>query len=645
MKRFFKTAYILILAAALSACTDFSLNSSVVSTGSTTTENETTANGKARLSVCIGEKSARTILPTDISESGITRAELLAKASGAASSSAVKEWTSDGSESAIAKMTTDTEILIGAGTYDFTLNLYAPFNDSETLCQTGTLSAVTVASGNNALTFATKYAVGSGNLALTLTWAAEQRVASVKAGLFSAESGGETAASGYEMATLMVSGDSVSGFSATYAKNDLASGTYFVRIELFSANGTKINTLEDVVKISTACTTSKTLPLSNVNTMYSVTYHLNGGEWADGFTPTETRNENKAVILPTENDITRTGYDFAGWYTAEDFADGTERTEITLGTAADVELWAKWELTSHATAETVVEIIKAQTASNTIYLSGIIDVSDSDSNTIRQINAALKELAQQDSSILITLDLSGVDNLSSFENASYSNKDYGFFQCENLSNLILPSDLKNIGSYTFKGCKNLTEIILPESLESLGSFAFDGCTSLTSINIPNGVTCIDVSTFSDCSSLMSVTIPDSVTSINYGAFSNCESLAEIEIPDSVTYIGPSAFVMCQSITSMIIPDGVTQIENQTFATCTSLTNIEIPNSVTKIGDKAFSSCRSLTSVTIPDSVTSIGNDAFYRCLSLESIVIPNNVTSIGDAAFFLLYKTYGSIYW
>ena len=153
-----------ILAAALlfSSCGD--LNSPV----------DSDTNGKARLCVGIGEKSARTILPTDIGESGITKAELLAKASEADSPSLVKEWTSEGTASAIAKMTADLRILIDTGNYDFTLNLYANFNGAQTLCQTGTLRAVTVSQGDNPLGFATNYVSGgSGNLSLTLTLSPE----------------------------------------------------------------------------------------------------------------------------------------------------------------------------------------------------------------------------------------------------------------------------------------------------------------------------------------------------------------------------------------------------------------------------------------------------------------------------------------
>ena len=90
-----------ILAAALlfSSCGD--LNSPV----------DSDTNGKARLCVGIGEKSARTILPTDIGESGITKVELLAKASEADSPSLVKEWTSDGTASA-STATMGTEITL-----------------------------------------------------------------------------------------------------------------------------------------------------------------------------------------------------------------------------------------------------------------------------------------------------------------------------------------------------------------------------------------------------------------------------------------------------------------------------------------------------------------------------------------------------
>ena len=208
-------------------------------------------------------------------------------------------------------------------------------------------------------------------------------------------------------------------------------------------------------------------------------------------------------------------------------------------------------------------------------------------------------------------------------------------------------------SLDLSGTTGLTEI--PDE-------AFDSCYNLTNVIIPDGVTSIGYSAFSTCSSLTSVTIPDSVTSIGRSAFSSCYNLTNVTIPDSVTSIGNSAFSSCYNLTNVTIPDSVTSIGNSAFCDCYNLTNVIIPDSVTTIGDYAFYNCENLASVTIPDSVTTIGDNAFYDCYRLASITFEDannwyytnnsdytdgiaiDVTDTAQNAIYLT-STYNKKYW
>ena len=323
MKRLYKIyKYITVFALSFGL---FSCSNSITETIAQNSES------KAQLCVSMDKSSARTILPeSDVSADEITKVELLAKAGSTDSAASVKEWASDDSETAITKMTGDTEILIDAGTYDFTLNLYV----SDVLCQVATLQDVTVHAGLNSLSFAAKYAAGS--FSLSLTDLAAQGVTAVKAGLFTVESNGETAVTDFALESLTVTEDSV-----TYAKNNVPGGTYFIRFELYQ-DGTKIDTLEDIIKIAATRTTTKTLALANINTLYSVTYNLDGGEWAADFTPVTSRNANKALTLPTAANVTKAGLALIGWYTDEECTAENKVTEIAIGTIEDKTFYAKW---------------------------------------------------------------------------------------------------------------------------------------------------------------------------------------------------------------------------------------------------------------------------------------------------------------
>ena len=156
-------------------------------------------------------------------------------------------------------------------------------------------------------------------------------------------SNGETALSGYALEDLPVSENSV-----TYAKTDVAGGTYFVRFELYQEDA-KIDTLEDVIKIASGRISSKSITLADINTIYTITYNLNGGEWKEGFTPETSRNANKTVVLPTAENVFKqygeyywNSYKFYGWYTDEGCTEANKVTEISAGTAENKTLYAKW---------------------------------------------------------------------------------------------------------------------------------------------------------------------------------------------------------------------------------------------------------------------------------------------------------------
>ena len=195
-----------------------------------------------------------------------------------------------------------------------------------------------------------------------------------------------------------------------------------------------------------------------------------------------------------------------------------------------------------------------------------------------------------------------------------------FYGCSKLEEIVLSSNLIEIGYYCFYDCQSLTNITIPNSVTTIGNNAFAACRSLTSVTIPNSVTSIGGSVFFNCSGLTSVTIGDSVTSIGDLAFASGYSLTNVTIPDSVTSIGGSAFASCTGLTSVTIPNSVTSIGNSAFAACRSLTSVTIPNSVTSIGNYAFENCEGLTSATIGSGVTSIGTYAFTNCSALTSII-------------------------
>ena len=260
-----------------------------------------------------------------------------------------------------------------------------------------------------------------------------------------------------------------------------------------------------------------------------------------------------------------------------------------------------------------------------------------------------------------------------------------FYNCNNLTRIILPNTITCIGDSAFCYCGNLKNINIPESVTSIDRMAFFHCGSLTSITLPNNLTSIGNHTFAYCFGLTSIIVHNSVTEIGEQVFSNCASLESITVPFIGSYdsdesplgyffgtksfdgamgvdqyynsgttevnytfyiprslkeiiitrankIPHRAFYGCNNLTYISIPKSVNFIGSNAFSLTKAEIDFEDNSSLVTIGEKAFASYNG-TSLTLPSSVRNIEQLAFFLCISLESITLPNGLTSIGDRVF------------
>ena len=267
----------------------------------------------------------------------------------------------------------------------------------------------------------------------------------------------------------------------------------------------------------------------------------------------------------------------------------------------------------------------------------------------------------------------------------------------NLTNMIIPNSVTNMGMGVFACCGKLESVTLPfvgskrgnsgtsDSLFGyvLGNSSYDGgvatkqyysSSSYSTFYIPSmlrsvvimGETVLGYGAFYGCSGLTNVTISYGVTDIGIYAFRDCSGLTSIAIPASVTSIGNRAFYGCSGLTSMELPfvgsergnsgDGgslfgyifgiasysgsVAAIQYCTDDPSSCRTNY-VPASLktvvitdeTVLGHGAFGGCDRLESVALPAGVTAIGDAGFSRCSNMMSITIPGDIMSIGESTF------------
>ena len=239
-----------------------------------------------------------------------------------------------------------------------------------------------------------------------------------------------------------------------------------------------------------------------------------------------------------------------------------------------------------------------------------------------------------------------------------------FFGCSSLTNVMIPDSVTSIGTAVFSGCSslasvtvlgnatndwiyyydhsyycpfyncvNLSTVVLGEKMTRIGNCMFSSCTGLTSVTILGNITNdwnAATRPFSNCTHIATVELGEKMTKIGSFLFYGCNELKNVAIPDGVTLIGAHAFSECSGLADLTIPDGVTAIGDNAFSGCNALTNVTFGNSVMDIGPYAFSNCYNIKSLTIPDSVQSIGICAFEDCKGLVSCSIGKGVESIGE---------------
>jgi hypothetical protein len=87
-----------------------------------------------------------------------------------------------------------------------------------------------------------------------------------------------------------------------------------------------------------------------------------------------------------------------------------------------------------------------------------------------------------------------------------------FRNCIEISTVIIPDTVTNIGQGAFWGCYDLLSIVIPNSVKTIGAEVFYNCHRLRLITIPNSVTNIGRYTFDACTNLTIVIFQGTIAS-------------------------------------------------------------------------------------------------------------------------------------
>lgn len=337
----------------------------------------------------------------------------------------------------------------------------------------------------------------------------------------------------------------------------------------------------------------------------TVTFYPNGGSCTQ-----KTKYVYFDSAYGTLPVASRTGYVFAGWYTAA--TEGTRITEDTIvSIRGDHALYAHWDeepsynvtldpsggtvkpssirLKVDGNYENLPVPVKGDSIFMGWYTEGGVKKDETDKYSLSDGNKLIAKWADEISGYSgkqyysvkgTTLTISGNGPSVSYNSAEetpwypYADGireivvkegvttigDNMFGELKNVEDISLPSTLDYIGEYAFYKCKKLKSVKGGKSLRMICTRAFSQCTRLYSIDFSEGLQIIGKYAFANCTNLRYVNLSDNLTTLKYGAFYYCP-LDTIALPDTVETIEKSALGN-HSITKFYIPAGITRIEDE-----------------------------------------------------------------------------------
>ena len=116
------------------------------------------------------------------------------------------------------------------------------------------------------------------------------------------------------------------------------------------------------------------------------------------------------------------------------------------------------------------------------------------------------------------------------------------------------SAVRYIGQFAFRDQPELSEIVLPSTLRQLHTGAMQDCAALVRVALPDALEIIAESAFADCTSLSEVTVSTeaALQTIGANAF-RATALTSLRLPAAVSMIGAFAFLNCAELTEVSLP--------------------------------------------------------------------------------------------
>lgn len=207
--------------------------------------------------------------------------------------------------------------------------------------------------------------------------------------------------------------------------------------------------------------------------------------------------------------------------------------------------------------------------------------------------------------------------------------------CENafygasISNIYLPDNFSAIYKYAFAYSTIKSIDFSNTDVTFIPQRAFMKCEELENVVLPSELDYIDREAFSSTTSLRKLDFPSSLWTIGAYAFEK-SGIEDVDLSECNDFldIGEDAFKDTTSLYSFKFPQVNFETLSSYMFTGSSVAHVDLP-CVTKICSYAFQNCSNLKELTIPNGCKTISQCAIYNCENLESLYVPFSVTTMG----------------
>lgn len=108
----------------------------------------------------------------------------------------------------------------------------------------------------------------------------------------------------------------------------------------------------------------------------------------------------------------------------------------------------------------------------------------------------------------------------------------GYFILCGISSYTIPSNIQRICYKAFYA-SDIEEMVVPSNVYDVGQYAFEACDFLTTITFDEGVKYISDGCFYNCDELESVFLPKSIENFGHNMFNSCNKLTQINYAGTV----------------------------------------------------------------------------------------------------------------